>query len=123
MLVRCMGDVELTVYHLVRGRALWWPKAKMDLVSASAALSQQMLLLPTLISFLLGIAQWASANDINEDQIREFYAKNSGGDGSSHTNNWAVLVFASRYWFNYRVCRYSTLWLCFANRVFNIAYG
>ncbi|TBU25261.1 peptidase C13 family-domain-containing protein [Dichomitus squalens] len=23
-------------------------------------------------------------------------------DGSSHTNNWAVLVCASRYWFNYR---------------------
>jgi len=22
---------------------------------------------------------------------------------SSHTNNWAVLVCASRYWFNYRV--------------------
>jgi phosphatidylinositol glycan class K len=21
-----------------------------------------------------------------------------------HTNNWAVLVCASRYWFNYRVC-------------------
>ena len=23
--------------------------------------------------------------------------------GSAHTNNWAVLVCASRYWFNYRV--------------------
>jgi len=22
-----------------------------------------------------------------------------------HTNNWAVLVDTSRYWFNYRVCR------------------
>jgi phosphatidylinositol glycan class K len=22
---------------------------------------------------------------------------------SGHTNNWAVLVCASRYWFNYRV--------------------
>ena len=21
-----------------------------------------------------------------------------------HTNNWAVLVCSSRYWFNYRVC-------------------
>ncbi|KAH9847725.1 peptidase C13 family-domain-containing protein [Lenzites betulinus] len=26
----------------------------------------------------------------------------SGRHGSSHTNNWAVLVCASRYWFNYR---------------------
>ena len=26
-----------------------------------------------------------------------------GRHGSSHTNNWAVLVCASRYWFNYRV--------------------
>jgi hypothetical protein len=28
-----------------------------------------------------------------------------GATGGRHTNNWAVLVCASRYWFNYRVCR------------------
>lgn len=28
-----------------------------------------------------------------------------GATGGRHTNNWAVLVCASRYWFNYRVRR------------------
>ena len=28
---------------------------------------------------------------------------NPNASESSHTNNWAVLVCASRYWFNYRV--------------------
>jgi len=27
------------------------------------------------------------------------------GTEGRHTNNWAVLVDTSRYWFNYRVCR------------------
>ena len=27
----------------------------------------------------------------------------AGPSESAHTNNWAVLVCASRYWFNYRV--------------------
>lgn len=27
-----------------------------------------------------------------------------GGAEKKHTNNWAVLVCSSRYWFNYRVC-------------------
>ena len=35
-----------------------------------------------------------------EEQARSFFNKH--GDGN-HTNNWAVLVCASRYWFNYRV--------------------
>lgn len=26
------------------------------------------------------------------------------GAEKKHTNNWAVLVCSSRYWFNYRVC-------------------
>jgi hypothetical protein len=26
-----------------------------------------------------------------------------GGNTTRHTNNWAVLVCASRFWFNYRV--------------------
>ncbi len=33
--------------------------------------------------------------------VTEFFERH----GSSHTNNWAVLVCASRYWFNYRVRR------------------
>lgn len=40
-------------------------------------------------------------------QVKEFFAKGvkgvRGSTSSSHTNNWAVLVCASRYWFNYRV--------------------
>ncbi|TFK90451.1 hypothetical protein K466DRAFT_484750 [Polyporus arcularius HHB13444] len=32
------------------------------------------------------------------EPVAEFF----GRQGSSHTNNWAVLVCASRYWFNYR---------------------
>ncbi|KAI0643464.1 peptidase C13 family-domain-containing protein [Trametes meyenii] len=32
------------------------------------------------------------------EPVAEFFARS----GSSHTNNWAVLVCASRYWFNYR---------------------
>jgi phosphatidylinositol glycan class K len=31
-----------------------------------------------------------------------FFGKHASSE-SGHTNNWAVLVCASRYWFNYRV--------------------
>jgi len=34
-----------------------------------------------------------------EDTVRTFF----GNSNSAHTNNWAVLVCSSRYWFNYRV--------------------
>lgn len=33
-----------------------------------------------------------------DDMLQSFYSQ-----GNGHTNNWAVLVCASRYWFNYRV--------------------
>ncbi|KAI8977725.1 peptidase C13 family-domain-containing protein [Trametes punicea] len=36
--------------------------------------------------------------DADAEPVAEFI----GRHGSSHTNNWAVLVCASRYWFNYR---------------------
>lgn len=39
-----------------------------------------------------------------EDQqaaAEQFFTGNNAG--GSHTNNWAVLVAASKYWFNYRV--------------------
>ena len=35
------------------------------------------------------------SSDINEDNIGQFF-------DSGHTNNWAVLVDTSRFWFNYR---------------------
>jgi len=35
-------------------------------------------------------------------QLGELYGS-ANGTAVRHTNNWAVLVCASRYWFNYRV--------------------
>jgi len=40
-----------------------------------------------------------SSDDQHETAIAGFFA---GSDGSEHTNNWAVLVDSSRFWFNYR---------------------
>ena len=41
------------------------------------------------------------------EQLERFFARGQAGtlaaaDGG-HTNNWAVLVSASKFWFNYRV--------------------
>lgn len=36
-----------------------------------------------------------------QDQVSAFYG--NGTATGRHTNNWAVLVCSSRYWFNYRV--------------------
>ncbi|KAF8221092.1 hypothetical protein L208DRAFT_1447581 [Tricholoma matsutake] len=44
---------------------------------------------------------WGTLAASQEDTVHDFFARN-GTSGSSHTNNWAVLVCASRYWFNYR---------------------
>ncbi|KAF8196655.1 peptidase C13 family-domain-containing protein [Mycena galopus ATCC 62051] len=40
----------------------------------------------------------------HEDIVDDFFKQNGapGGSTSNHTNNWAVLVCSSRYWFNYR---------------------
>lgn len=35
------------------------------------------------------------------DQVQRFFGNAGHTDG--HTNNWAVLVCASKFWFNYRV--------------------
>ncbi|CAD6906096.1 unnamed protein product [Tilletia controversa] len=35
-------------------------------------------------------------------QVQAFFADRSSANASSHTNNWAVLVGTSRFWFNYR---------------------
>ncbi|KAL0067185.1 glycosylphosphatidylinositol anchor biosynthesis [Marasmius tenuissimus] len=40
-----------------------------------------------------------SASNESEEYLKDFYAR---GNASTHTNNWAVLVCSSRYWFNYR---------------------
>ena len=52
----------------------------------------------------LWVLSWAwvvHSSDNNEQAVTDFFSNNGG---STHTNNWAVLVCASRYWFNYRVC-------------------
>ncbi|KAK2464518.1 hypothetical protein APHAL10511_003497 [Amanita phalloides] len=44
-------------------------------------------------------------NVVQEEAITDFFSKNkttAAAGNSAHTNNWAVLVCASRYWFNYR---------------------
>lgn len=41
-----------------------------------------------------------------EAAVHHFFSRNAPAvPESAHTNNWAVLVCASRYWFNYRVRR------------------
>ncbi|KAH7886969.1 peptidase C13 family-domain-containing protein [Phlebopus sp. FC_14] len=59
------------------------------------------------ISCLLSLACLAvwfsgiSASGVSqEDQVSNLFGRHDGSSG--HTNNWAVLVCASRYWFNYR---------------------
>jgi len=49
-----------------------------------------------LVSSLITVSGSNLGSDL--DQIEEYFASSSSG----HTNNWAVLVCASRYWFNYR---------------------
>ncbi|KAH7926147.1 hypothetical protein BV22DRAFT_1033165 [Leucogyrophana mollusca] len=42
---------------------------------------------------------WATSTS-QDEQVSGFFGRHESGSG--HTNNWAVLVCASRYWFNYR---------------------
>ncbi|KAI6029759.1 peptidase C13 family-domain-containing protein [Pisolithus microcarpus] len=51
-----------------------------------------LLLLACLSALTLAIPQ--------EERVSNFFGRHTGTSG--HTNNWAVLVCASRYWFNYR---------------------
>ncbi|PFH48957.1 hypothetical protein AMATHDRAFT_64140 [Amanita thiersii Skay4041] len=65
------------------------------------------MLLPSLLHLLLSLFAWLNlalcADTAQENAVRDFFNNNaSPGGGSAHTNNWAVLVCASRYWFNYR---------------------
>ncbi|KAG5640343.1 glycosylphosphatidylinositol anchor biosynthesis, partial [Asterophora parasitica] len=57
------------------------------------------------LHLLLCLSSWTwgvlAVDASQEDAVRGFFA-NSTTNGSNHTNNWAVLVCASRYWFNYR---------------------
>ena len=58
-----------------------------------------------IFSFLFATILYAyvvTGNTEQEAPVQQFFEKH-GGSGSAHTNNWAVLVCSSRYWFNYRV--------------------
>ena len=60
------------------------------------------------LHLLLLLSGWIAGSLANtqEDAVREFFAQDETlgpPTTSTHTNNWAVLVCASRYWFNYRV--------------------
>ncbi|KAG9221843.1 hypothetical protein CCMSSC00406_0005668 [Pleurotus cornucopiae] len=47
------------------------------------------------------LASGINAHNVSQDEIlQNFYSQ--GNNPQGHTNNWAVLVCASRYWFNYR---------------------
>lgn len=47
------------------------------------------------LSLLSTVALLGVAADLSGDRVGEFFR-------SGHTNNWAVLVDTSRFWFNYR---------------------
>jgi hypothetical protein len=52
---------------------------------------------------LVCLAVWTVGSlAASEQVVADFYGRHASSSG--HTNNWAVLVCASRYWFNYRVC-------------------
>ncbi|KAI0295732.1 peptidase C13 family-domain-containing protein [Russula brevipes] len=55
------------------------------------------------LPFIL-VAEAANAETVEEVAVHNFFNRNvpTEASESSHTNNWAVLVCASRYWFNYR---------------------
>lgn len=50
---------------------------------------------------VLSLLRSSNQSDYKEENIKQFFQK--ADPASGHTNNWAVLVCASRYWFNYRV--------------------
>ncbi|KIJ58193.1 hypothetical protein HYDPIDRAFT_96436 [Hydnomerulius pinastri MD-312] len=56
-----------------------------------------LLLLACLATWSVGILASSGSQD---EQVSSFFGRHDGDSG--HTNNWAVLVCASRYWFNYR---------------------
>ncbi|KZT66084.1 hypothetical protein DAEQUDRAFT_485395 [Daedalea quercina L-15889] len=50
---------------------------------------------------VLCLTACTSTHSSQDAPVQQFFERH-GGSGSAHTNNWAVLVCSSRYWFNYR---------------------
>ena len=87
-----------------------------SIISATAvqpagwAYSAPMSLKQILCAILICFTSWTLAQNPEQGAaVRNFFTQHEGVH-SSHTNNWAVLVCASRYWFNYRVC--NGLFIC-----------
>ncbi|KAJ3552497.1 hypothetical protein NP233_g12868 [Leucocoprinus birnbaumii] len=55
-----------------------------------------------LVAFLYVLGFLSSVWAFNTAAVNNFFERNAAPGASKHTNNWAVLVCASRYWFNYR---------------------
>ena len=51
------------------------------------------------MKFVILLLSLTAASSKYDAEISAFLTDSGSG---SHTNNWAVLVCASRYWFNYR---------------------
>ena len=62
------------------------------------------------VSFLYLFGFLSSVWALNTAAVHDFFNKNAAPSPSAHTNNWAVLVCASRYWFNYRVRHRHSFW-------------
>lgn len=55
----------------------------------------------TAVSILLAPLISSLSHEHLDPQLSNLFGNDTTTDG--HTNNWAVLVCSSRYWFNYRV--------------------
>lgn len=87
------------------------------------------LLISTLYLLLNTVPVLSNSNSPSNDpsseasaSVRDFFDRNAltsdslAESESVHTNNWAVLVCASRYWFNYRVRSLSVLFVALCRR-------
>ncbi|KAF9051757.1 peptidase C13 family-domain-containing protein [Panaeolus papilionaceus] len=54
-----------------------------------------------LLLWLVGLLGSVQASNADKHVVEDFFERHESTT-SSHTNNWAVLVCSSRYWFNYR---------------------
>src|SRR5579872_1099209 len=82
---------------------IWCLSSEVHLMTSSLMSAHwlwQTLVLALIIS-LWPLQTLATTQHRHEEKARDFFDRHGNGN---HTNNWAVLVCASRYWFNYRVC-------------------
>lgn len=61
----------------------------------------RLLYILTAVSLFLAPLISSLSDEQLDPQLSNLFGNDTTTDG--HTNNWAVLVCSSRYWFNYRV--------------------